>query len=261
MIDNKILEKDIDELSEVEAEIALAKITAIIKKDNRYQMMINGNDGLKKRITSQINFRADEINTYTEKNKLPKIYDLFNGNLINKSNNQRKTTVNQKNKYAGEYGYGALLNILEHQNNFYKNNLNKAPKLHLHLNNKGIDHKDRLGDIQKAFPIGRETRDNQIDPSEIYALICGNDCAMEHEHKCKGLNNDQMIKHMIIGNKNLADRLVNHIDGRMDEVKKHCGNSKNYAFERNFQKFQKVFEAFKNEVKQKNHQRETNQRV
>ena len=32
-----ILEKDIDELSEVEAEIALAKITAIIKKDSRYK--------------------------------------------------------------------------------------------------------------------------------------------------------------------------------------------------------------------------------
>jgi hypothetical protein len=33
---DELLEKDIDELSEVEAEIALAKITAIIKKDKRY---------------------------------------------------------------------------------------------------------------------------------------------------------------------------------------------------------------------------------
>jgi uncharacterized protein YacL (UPF0231 family) len=33
---DELLEKDIDKLSEVEAEIALAKITAIIKKDNRY---------------------------------------------------------------------------------------------------------------------------------------------------------------------------------------------------------------------------------
>jgi hypothetical protein len=34
---DELLEKDIDKLSEVEAEIALAKITAIIKKDNRFK--------------------------------------------------------------------------------------------------------------------------------------------------------------------------------------------------------------------------------